>query len=327
MDRRTLRGCTTLALGALLMGLAACSTSVTPAPSAAAAPTNFNAWTTPPPAGSTYAAARAQAGALQPAPRAVVGAPLAAQQPRLERYPSGMLPPPPPPPDSSLPVVGAPTGAYAVNGWDANGQPIGAPSVQAAPATQASASRGAWVTPERTYTCGLPCADGISMWHVRGVLGLATFHGDDAGENCIYYGVDVGRTFCGCWGLDAYYRYNSGQFRREPAPGLGFDDGGQWHHIGAKLTYAKSLGNSPFYVWGGAGGGYFWTEQYIANDSGPEVFLEAGVGFNLGRNWAIRAGLNAHVMDTSVTRRLPANDGQSRILWVLAPVIELEGRF
>jgi len=298
------------------MGLAACQSSVTPARSAAA-PTGYNAWTTPPPAGTSYAAAPAQAGALQPAPRAVVGAPVAAQQPRLERYPSGVLPPPPPP-DGRLPVVGLP----------ADGQQAAAVAPCAPCAPVASATRGNWVVPARAYTCGLPCADGLSMWHARGVVGIATCAGDDPFEPCTYYGVDIGRTFCGCWGLDLYWRYNSGLFNREPGPaGQAFEDGGEWYHVGAKVTYATAIGGGPFYVWGGAGGGYYWTEKYIANADGPEVFLEAGVGFNLNRNWAIRAGVNVHAMDTDVTRKFPRDDGGSRLLWIVAPVIEIEGRF
>ncbi|MDA1194402.1 MAG: hypothetical protein O2894_04390 [Planctomycetota bacterium] len=159
------------------------------------------------------------------------------------------------------------------------------------------------------------------------MVGLATFAGTDSAENCVYYGVDIGRTFCGCWGLDLYYRYNSGRFDREPAPGQGFKDGGEWHHLGLKATYEQALGGGPVYLWGGLGGGYFWTNNYIANDDGPEIFAEAGVGFNLGRNWAIRAGVNVHGMDTTVTRKFPADDGKSRWLWIIAPVAELEFRF
>ncbi|MDF1702389.1 MAG: hypothetical protein P1V36_14665 [Planctomycetota bacterium] len=289
----------------------------------AAAPV-YNAWTTPPAAGTRYAAMPGQANALQPAPQ-TVQAPVAQAQPRLERYgPSGM-PPPPPPPDQSMPVTGAPVGNYAYAAAP-GAVAATAPCDPCAPVV--SATRGVWQVPERCYNgCGLPCAQGISMWHVRGVVGLATFAGTDSAEPCIYYGVDIGRTFCGCWGLDLYYRYNSGRFTREPTPGITFKDGGEWHHVGVKFTYEWGIGSSPFYLWGGIGGGYFWTDEYIANDDGPEVFLEGGVAWNLGRNWAIRAGVNAHGMNTSVTRRLPANDGQDRFLWIIAPVIELEGRF
>ncbi len=332
MDRRTLRrtacrGIGVLAVALFAGGLVACRSSVTPAAgqaTQAAAQPVYNAWTTPPQAGGTYAATPAQRGALQPAPQ-TIAAPVAQAQPRLERYSGAGLPPPPPPPDQSLPVTGLPEGgAYAPQA----AAPMAAAPAAAYGATRASTSRGYWQTPQRSYSgCIPPCADGLSQWHVRGVVGLATFFGDDEAENCLYYGIDIGRTFCGCWGLDLYYRYNSGRFTREPQPGVTFEDGGEWHHVGVKFTYDWPIGRGPFYLWSGIGGGYYWTDKYIANDDGPEVFLEGGVAYNLGRNWAIRAGVNIHGMDTKVTRRLPANDGQSRWLWIVAPVIELEGRF
>jgi hypothetical protein len=177
--------------------------------------------------------------------------------------------------------------------------------------------------------CGLLCEEGISRWHVRGVVGLATFSGTDPAENCIYYGADIGRTFCGCWGLDAYYRYNSGRFDLDSALGT-IQDGGSWHHVGAKLTYEKAFSQgSRLYGWAGLGGGYFWTEDYFTDDSGPEVFGEAGVGFVINDTWRIRGGVNVHGMDTNVTRRRALLDGftESRWLWIIAPVIEIEADF
>jgi hypothetical protein len=286
----------------------------------------YDAWTTPPEPGSVYAAAPVNAAALQPAPRAVRAAPNAdyvspryvAPAAGATAYPGGTMPPPPPPP-GGYPVASTPPSTFAAPS-------ASAPVAAAAPRAPAGA-RGVWVVPERTYTCGLPCRDGISQWHLRGVAGIATFAGTDAAENCVYYGADFGRTFCGCWGLDLYYRYNSGRFTREPTPGATFEDGGIWHHIGAKIALERPFGSSRFYWWGGLGGGYFTTSQYVSNDSGPEVFGEAGVGYNLNRNWRLRAGVNVHGMDTTVTRRLPQNDGQSRWLWIIAPVVEVEFSF
>ena len=333
MYRRTLRGvlCVTAAVVALSLANG-CRSSVAPArttTATAGAPAVYNAWTTPPQVGQRYAAMPAQNAALQPAPQ-TIAAPVAQTQPRLQQYgPSGM-PPPPPPPDQSMPVTGMPASGYAMA--PAAGAPMAAAPVAAAPcdpcAPVVSTTRGVWTTPERCYNgCGLPCAQGISMWHIRPVFGWATFHGDDDAESCIYYGVDIGRTFCGCWGLDLYYRYNSGRFTREPSPGLTFKDGGGWHHVGVKFTYDWAFGGGPFSAFAGIGGGYYWTEEYIANDDGPEVFLEGGVAWHLNRNWALRGGVNVHGMDTKVTRRLPVNDGKSRWLWIVAPVIELEARF
>ena len=322
MHRRTFRGAFCAAVAILAMVAASgCRSSVAPARTAApaGAPAVYNAWTTPPQVGQRYAAMPAQSAALQPAPQ-TIAAPVAQAQPRLQQYGPGGMPPPPPPPDGSLPVTGLPAaGTYQA-------APTAAPCDPCAPVP--SATRGVWTVPERCYSgCGLPCAQGISMWHIRPVFGLSNFFGDDEGDPCIYWGVDIGRTFCGCWGLDAYFRYNSGQFTREPVAGVTFDDGGEWYHVGVKFTYDIPFGSSPFSAFAGIGGGYYWTDKYIANDDGPEVFLEGGVAWNLGRNWALRGGVNVHGMDTKVTRRLPANDGESRWLWLVAPVIELEARF
>ena len=315
MYRRARESCAILALAALMLGITACSSTVTPASSSGNAPV-YSAWTTPPEPGTTYAAQPAQAAALQPAPRAV-GTPMSAQ-PLPQVQPAGQMPPPPPPPDSSMPVVGAPSGAMAAT----------TPAASSAPCAPMPTETTRMVVPDRTYSgCWLPCNDGISMWHARALAGIATSAGTDSFSNCVYYGLDLGRTFCGCWGLDAYYRYNSGRFDRNPGPGQAFKDGGEWHHFGAKVTFGKSFGHSPFYAWAGLGAGYFTTNNYIADDSGFELFGEAGVGYNLTRNWALRAGVNIHGMDTTVTRELPANDGKSRWLWIIAPVIEIEGRF
>ncbi len=328
MDRNTLRCCTALLAGVALLALAACSgsplTSAETGVAAAAAPGApvHQAWTTPA-AGGTYAARAAQDGALQPAPRAVGGAPVVTTVPVADStavWSQAGTPPLPPPPDQSIPVVGAPVAGPAVV---APGT-VCAPDPCAAPV--ATATR--LVTPERSYSgCWPPCNDGISQWHVRPVIGLAFSEGTDNFEECSYFGVDVGRTFCGCWGLDLYYRYNTGRFERQQPNGIA-KDGGEWHHFGAKITFERSFGqSSKLYAWGGVGAGYFTTNDYFTDDSGFEVFGEAGIGYNLSRNWRVRAGVNVHGMDTDVTRFLPANDGDSRWLWIIAPVIELEGSF
>ncbi len=176
-------------------------------------------------------------------------------------------------------------------------------------------------------SCGLPCMSGISQWHVRGVLGYVFYEGDDPASSCEYWGVDVGRTFCGCWGLDAYYRWNSGKFRRSDPDSNITRDGGDMHHVGLKLTMERSLGSSRFYWWAGVGAGWFWTEDLLDDDDGFEGYAEVGLGYAFSRNVRVRAGLNVHGLDTTATRRNPADDGESRWLWLLAPVVELEFSF
>jgi hypothetical protein len=348
--RSVLVGC--IAVAALL-ALTACSSSTPVASNAfGATPTTIAAstagdvgdpWSAPPDAnGQPWPSRPAPTVALQPPPQAL-----------SDTWTTGNgMPPPPPPPDNSLPVVGLPSAgpwttpppSPAPTTWTTPApqtsadqwttppqQPVaGGPCPQpcppaAAPAPSATSRR---IVPQRSYSgCGLPCADGISQWHVRGVIGRSFSEGTDSMEDCTYYGADIGRTFCGCWGLDAYYRYNTGRFTRDVPAGR-FLDGGEWHHIGAKFTYERGFSkNSRLYYWGGVGGGLFWTDKYIDNDSGPEVFGEAGLGYVLSKNWRVRAGVNVHGMDTSVTRRLPVNDGRSRWLWIIAPVAEIEADF
>ena len=125
-------------------------------------------------------------------------------------------------------------------------------------------------------------------------------------------------------GLDLFYRYHSGQFDRANQ-GQPAKDGGSWHHIGAKFTFERPFGSgSKWYGWAGVGPEYWWTEDYLTDDSGFGVFGELGVGYVLSRNLRLRAGVNVHGLDTDVTRELPVNDGQSRWLWVVAPVVEVE---
>jgi hypothetical protein len=167
---------------------------------------------------------------------------------------------------------------------------------------------------------------GLSQWHLRAVAGLSFYTGEDPAEQCIYWGFDLGRTHCGCWGYDLYYRYSSGVFDRNDPPIE--EDGGAIHHLGLKLTMERGLGtNSRFYVWGGLGAGWFWTQDYVNDDDGFEGYAEVGLGYVVSRNIRIRGGLNMHVFDTEVTRENPADDGESRWLWLFAPVLEVEVAF
>ena len=196
------------------------------------------------------------------------------------------------------------------------------PPVVVAPAV-AAPGRRCW------SGCGLPCEEGIqSCFLFRGVVGLSTWYGDDPAADCSYGGLDVGRTWCGskcngCFGLDLFYRRHTGQFDVDPAS----KDGGTWHHVGIKATYEKSFGGSRFSWFAGAGPESYWTEDYLEDDSGFGVFGELGVGFVLSTHWRVRAGFNAHGMDTGVGRKSAADVDQSRWLWVVAPVIEIQGGF
>jgi hypothetical protein len=161
------------------------------------------------------------------------------------------------------------------------------------------------------------------MWHVRGVIGYAFYAGTDPADPCLYWGADLGRTFCGCWGLDLFYRYNSGVFERDNDP-RATEDGGAWHHFGIKFTFEGSFNRSRLYWWAGVGPEYFLTDDYLFDDDGFGIFGEAGLGYVVNQNFRIRLGVNVHGMDTDVTRKDPANDGDSRWLWIIAPVLEAE---
>lgn len=172
---------------------------------------------------------------------------------------------------------------------------------------------------------GLPSDNGISMWYLTGVFGRSFHFGDDAADPCWYWGFDSGRSFCGNWGMDLFYRYHSGQYERDEqgAPDM---DGGATHHVGFKLTYDVPL-SGDFYLWNAVGPEYWWTEDYLDNDSGVGLYAETGLGWVINRNLRLRAGVNMHGMDTDVTRKDPADDGQSRWLWVIAPVLQAEYAF
>jgi len=197
--------------------------------------------------------------------------------------------------------------------------PYVAPGAPCAPPAMAAAPTRSWAG------CGMPCSDGISMWYLTGVFGRAWQLGDDHGEDCWYGGFDLGRTFCGCWGLDLFYRYHSGQFERSNSP-QPTRDGGAFHHVGVKFTYDFPI-SGRLYGWAGVGPEYWWTDGYLNEDDGFGVFGELGVGYVLSQNIRLRAGVNVHGLDTDVTRKFPADDGESRWLWVIAPVIEVEFAF
>lgn len=91
-----------------------------------------------------------------------------------------------------------------------------------------------------------------------------------------------------------------------------------------KVSFEKSLGGGRWYAWGGAGPEYFWTSDYFRDHSGIGLFGEAGIGYVVNRNFRIRAGVNVHGMDTDVGRRSAADDGESRWLFAIAPVVGLE---
>ncbi len=174
--------------------------------------------------------------------------------------------------------------------------------------------------------CGLPCENGCGGWHVRAGVGYAFSLGEDPADPCVYFGADIGYTFCGtkcgCWGIDAFYRTQSAQFDRDP----GGEDGGDFHFVGVKLTYERTI-QGRWYGWAGAGPEYFWTSDYLDDDSGIGGFAEVGIGYMLSRSVRLRAGVEVHLMNTDVGRQSVADDGESRWLWLVAPVVGLELTF
>ncbi len=291
-------------------------------------------WTTPPPVGST-------------APSATIAAPSYSLQPAPEQSAASFYgastpppPPPPPPPSASLsdgcdtvaPAPAAdPCGVVDACAGDACGIPAAPPAVASMPTRRRCVPRSFG----KAYNpcAGLACCQGISQWHIRAVGGGSFFFGDDAPEECSYFGADIGRTFCGCWGLDAYYRHNTGRLDRQVITGQAApvtqidEDGGEWHHVGLKATIERPLYGNRLYGWAGVGAGYYWTEGYINDDDGFEGYAEAGIGYMLTSRLRLRAGVNVHAMDTEVTREDPADDGDSRWLFLVAPVLELEATF
>ena len=191
--------------------------------------------------------------------------------------------------------------------------------------------------------CGLPCELGQSDWHVRVLGGFPFQFGTDPGEGCNYWGVDIGTTRCNCVGFDLFYRgMQCPDDKVSSGPGnsptarvipVHFDrdsfgkDGGTFQFVGVKATYQKSLGTGRLYGYVGAGPEYFWTQDYLDDDSGFGGFAEAGIGWRFASWGSVRLGLDLHGDYTSVTRKDPANSGDSRMLWTLAPNIGVEFDF
>lgn len=220
--------------------------------------------------------------------------------------------PSPPPPPYGTATTTAPVTRYVA--------PAGT-TYTAAPAAAATGLQS------RCWSgCGLPCEDGISSWHARLVGGWPLYVGDDDPEPCSYWGVDLGRTHCGCWGYDVYYRMSGAKFDRQGYPDNITKDGGITHHLGGKLTWEKSFG-SRFYFWTGLGAGYYWTDDYIEDSDGFEVYGELGLGYVLSETFRIRAGLNVHGADTDTGRLNYSDIGKGRWLWLIAPVVQLEVNF
>ena len=172
--------------------------------------------------------------------------------------------------------------------------------------------------------CGLPCERCEGGWHARALGGASFWFGTDAGDNCGYVGADIGRNLCGsCWSIDGFWRGHTAQFDRDSSS----HDGGTWNHVGVKASYERSLGGGRWFAYGGVGPEYFWTDGYLHDDSGFGAFGEAGIGYRISRHWRVRAGVDVHAMYTDAARRSPADDGNSRWLWTVAPVIGVEFDF
>ena len=180
--------------------------------------------------------------------------------------------------------------------------------------------------------CGLPCEKGCGNWHVRGVVGWPLFAGDDSGiDGCYYAGVDVGRTFPCCWGIDVFGRVFGAEADRNVAvagaPTYAGTDVGEWYTLGVKATWQNSISNSRWYYYVGVGPEIFWARNYLVDDDGFGVFGEIGLGFVLDKHWRFRAGLDVHALDTKAARQNAADDDSSRLLWVFAPVVGVEFTF
>ena len=187
--------------------------------------------------------------------------------------------------------------------------------------------------------CGLPCERGESDLHVRVLGGFPFMSGTDAGTGCNYWGADFGTTRCNCVGFDLFYRgEHCPDHKKSMSPGGGttsrvvaahFDrdgfgeDGGTIQFLGVKATYQKSIGGS-MYGYVGAGPEYFWTQDYLDNDSGLGGFAEAGLGWRFASWGSLRLGVDLHGDYTSVTRKSASNSGDSRMLWTLAPNLGVE---
>jgi len=170
----------------------------------------------------------------------------------------------------------------------------------------------------------LRCERRLASWHLRPVGGGVFPQGDDKGDTGYLAGVDLGRTFSNCFGVDFFYRYVDTSFDRDVPGGL-LQDAGQIHTAGLKLTFNKSLGsNSRMFFWAGLGAGYFTTSGLQHDDEGVAGYGELGLGYLLSDALRIRLGGNVIAMDTDAGRRAAANDRSKRLLWLAAPTLSLE---
>jgi hypothetical protein len=185
-------------------------------------------------------------------------------------------------------------------------------------------------------TSDMPCyprtSPGTTVWvepwaRLRVLGGYDVQFGEDPGEGCVYLGANVSVPFCAepchSWSVDAFYRTYESQFDRLPDG----KDGGRFHHVGLQVTYRHAFPGTRFFGWIGAGPEFFWTDEYLDDDSGFGAFGEVGVGYALSRHWHVFAGVNLHAFPTDVTREDPADDGDDRWLFVVAPMAGIEFEF
>lgn len=251
---------------------------------------------------------------------------------RMPRY-AGTVPVPPPP---ALPGVGRTSVTTQPRVIEQPGvyrepvvpqpPPVYQPPFQDTPVEEvtpfAEPQPDAFVATDFRRRIGLPCERGQGRWHIRPVGGAAFWLGDDESDVDIYGGIDIGRTFAGCFGVDAFYRYSAGTFDRQITGGI-LEDAGAFHHAGIKGTYMSSLdGSGRLFAWAGIGVAYFWSQDLQIDDDGVSGFAEIGLGYALTDAIRLRLGLNLHAMDTEAGRFLASDD--PRVLWTLAPTLGLE---
>lgn len=180
--------------------------------------------------------------------------------------------------------------------------------------------------------CGLPCENGCGDWHVRAVGGWPFIVDPDGDmDGCYYFGADAGYTWPCCWGIDVFFRTFSGESEREVpiagAPTYLGTDVGEWYTIGVKATWQNSINNSKWFYYAGIGPEFFFTQNYVADDEGFGGFAELGLGYRFNRHWRVRGGVDVHGLITSAAQKNPADDGDDRLVWVFAPVIQVEFNF
>ena len=247
----------------------------------------------------------------------------------VEPYPYRGTPPVPPPPydipGSQRPVVQQPPiyDQPVVQQPPIYDQPVvQQPPPFQDPGVQAPPSDGLFG--DIRARVGLPCERRQERWHLRPVGGAAFSLGDDSGDGGFYAGVDFGRTFSGCFGVDVFYRYADSRFDRD-VPGGILEDAGGFHNIGIKGTYNASIGgNDQLFWWIGLGVSYFLSTDLQNDDEGVAGYGEVGIGYMLSNTIRIRLGANVHAMDTDAGRFLAANDTKKRLLWIVAPTLSVE---